>query len=394
MGRASRFGLTGIFLLPCILALLGPRTALCAQCVFPSHAKSQSLDVSSILARAAEGAATLPDDFDKADSYQAIARILWKQGDENLASFFFDCAMTVASNSAPDPLIAGMPVRQRSSPFYLKDLLFDRARAGDFSGAMHHVNDIADPKIRNLAAQDISIAASQQGKFELREQMARSIPDLDARDAAFVDLASYSREARQFAFSERITRAIRNDVDRIEALAELGLALDRNDRRREASELFAEALQISESLPSNDDGKHTVGALHLSLVFYNTRDEMLGYVASRQALAGDSSGAEYTQSKISNAAALEETERAITGNAMRERSAETTPEQPVGAPTGGPAHGPKNEEEIVRIEVQNGDEAIAVERAERLETPARVRRLIAIAEALGDSPSSGGQAEH
>jgi hypothetical protein len=122
--------------------------------------------------------------------------------------------------------------------------------------------------------------------------------------------------------------------------------------------------------------------------------ESLSRLRHRQALGGDNAGAEYTESKISNAAALEETKRAITGNAMREVSARTIPEEPVSAPTGETVQDFQNEEGIARIEVRNGHEAQAVEQAGHLETPERVRRLIAIAEALVDSPSSSDKPEH
>src|SRR5262249_30894121 len=147
-----------------------------------------------------------------------------------------------------------------------------------FQGALRRVGDIADRQIRTQAVSEIAMAASQEGKFDLAEQIARSISDMDMRDRAFVDLALDSREAGQFEFSRGIALAIHNDVARLTALADLGSMLDEKNRRPQASELFAEATRIAETLPSNNNGLHGVGALELSLVLYNTRDEMLGYI--------------------------------------------------------------------------------------------------------------------
>jgi hypothetical protein len=350
--------------------------------------------------------------------YQAIARVLWRQGDMNQGAVFFDCAMAVGAKSPPDRVLGNIPTR--FSPFYLIDLIFDRARAGDFSGALRRVNDLSDQRVKNLAVSDIAIAAGQQGRFELGEQIAQSIPDIDARDGAFDDLALRSRDAAQFAFSEKITHSIQNEVDRVKALADLALALDQKDERKHASILFAEAVRLAETLPSEDEKQHTVGALHVSLIFYNTRDTMLGYVASRQALGGDGSRANDTLSKIRSAAALEESRHGIAGNALRQSSSRNVSEESTGASTDAinqksrepdevakelansrdydgalalassidPILRRRFFEEIARIQVQNGDAGQALQLASRLDTAARVSTLMAIAEALVDDQTS------
>jgi len=403
-----------IFLLGAfVLSSFGSRVR--AQCVLSTGSnEAQSLDVRNILAQAASAASTLPDNFDKADTYQAIARVLWKQGDMNQGAVFFDCAMAVAAKSPPDRFLGNIPAR--SSPFYLIELIFDRARAGDFSGALRRVNDLSDQKLKNLAMSDISTAAGQQGRFELGEQIAQSIPDIDTRDGAFDDLALRSRDAAQFAYSEKITRSIQNDVDRVRALADLALALDQKDERNRASIFFEEAVRLAETLRSDDEKQHTVGALQVSLISHNTRDTMLGYVASRQALGGDSSGANDTLSKIRSAAALEESKRGIAGNALRQASSRNVSEESTRASTGEANQGsrePEDEakelanardydgalalvsgidpilrsrffEEIARIQVQNGDAGQALQLASRLDTAAKISTLVAIAGALVD----------
>lgn len=386
-----------------------------AQCVpLTGINEGQSLDVRNILAQAALAASTLPDNFDKADTYQAIARVLWKQGDMNQGAVFFDCAMTVAAKSPPDP------VRGKSSPFYLISMIFDRARAGDFAGAIRGANDLSDHGLKNLAMRDICTAAGQQGRFELGEEIAESIPDVDGRDAAFDDLASRSRDAAQFAFSDKITHSIQNDVDRVRGLSDLALALDQKDDSKRASILFAEAVRLAETLSSYDEKQHNVGALHVWMISYNTRDSMLGYVASRQALGGDAAGANETLRKIRSPAALEESKRGIAGNALRQASSRSVSEESRRVSTGETDQRPRNPwdlaeelansrdyegalaltigidpifqpqvfEEIARIQVQNGDADQALQLASRLDAAARASTLVAIAEALVDRQTS------
>lgn len=387
-----------------------------AQCArFGDSSEAQTLDVRDILAEAASAASTLPDSFDKAETYQAIARVLWKQGDMNQGAFFFDCAMTVAANSPTGRVQGSTPTQ-----FDLIDLIFDRARAGDFSGAIRSASDLSDQKLKNRAMSDISTAAGQRGRFELGERIAESIPDIDTRDSAFDDLALRSREAGQFAFSEKMAHSIKNDVDRIKALADLALSLDQTDDRKHSSILFAEAVRLAETLPWDDDKEHTVGALHVWEIFYNTRDTMLGYVASRQALGGDGSAANDTLAKIRSLAELEESRRGIASNGLRQASSRSVSEESrraLAGETDRKSHEPEDvaEElansrdydgalalassidpilrpqffaEIARIQVQNGDAGRGLQLASQLDTAERVSTLVAIAEALVDDQTS------
>jgi tetratricopeptide (TPR) repeat protein len=411
MAETLRHRLARVSFLPCLLIVLG--TAANAQRGFPAN--NRQPDIRDILAQAASDASTMPDSFDKAYAYQAIARILWKEGDKNQATLFFDCAMTVASNSPSDRVFGGFPLR--SAPFQLLNLIAGRADAGDISGALSHVEDFGEQDLQNLALQNISASAAQRADFKRAQQIALSIADTDDRDVAFNEIALSSREVGQFDFSEEITRSIQNDVDRVEALSDLALALHQAGQFKQASGLFAEATRTAETLPSTDEYRHTIGASHVSLIFHNTSDEMLGYIASRQALAADNSGADETLSKIRIPSALEETKLAIEGNALRQaNSGEPTPEattdeisqepqEPyeVGkefaldenysaalalAPAVDPSLRNNFFEKIAEIQVLNGDAGGALEWVGRLDTVARADALIAIAEALSNNQTS------
>lgn len=388
-----------------------------AQCS-PSieNGNAQPLDI-QIAAQAATAATSLPDDFDKVDIYEGIGRILWKEGDAIRGASFFDCAMRVAANSLRETHPEEISFR---STFDLTVLNSDRARAGDPSGALGHVKDFSDADLRNMAVRDVVAAEGQLEKFQFGEQLARSIVDTDTRDAAFDDLAMRARCAGQFEFSEKMAHAIQNGVDRVKGLADLALALCEEECDAHAAALFAEAIRVAETLPANDAGLHNVGALHGWGIFYSTRDEMLGYVAVRQALAGDSGGSDVTVSKIASFNERSETKHVIAVNGSRGYSPEQTSdgdensapdeasepfvdpfERSIQLAQKGDYFGALalsgEVDPVVRgrffanigeIQAENGEARQALQWANRLETPVKVTTLIAIAEALANDHSA------
>jgi hypothetical protein len=377
--------------------------------------KVQSIDVTSILAQAASIISTQPDNADKAETYQRIAIVLWKEGDTRQGSIFFDCAMRVAPKAGPT--LRDLDIR--TGPLYLADLIGQRASAGDFSGALNHLGDITDQAWKNRVLEDIVVAACEQRKFEFGEQIARSIPDTDARDAAFDDLASRSLHAGQYEFSENVAYAIQNGEDHVRALADLAMAVGLQGNQAKASALFVDAIHAAEILPSDDERDHNVGALHVGSISHNTRDTMLGIIAVRQEHSGDRTGAEDTLAKIRIPIVRYEAKQQIALDVMSDHSPQNDSDMSADE-SGQPDSMPEEKArklansgnyaaalalastidhpvirrncfgDIAQIQVQNGGATEALLWANHLETSARASTLIAIAEALEDSQDTPG----
>jgi hypothetical protein len=123
-------------------------------------------------------------------AFQREARILWAQDKKAKAAEFFECAMGVAAK------VTYGGSSQTRDPFASIDLIFDRAQAGDFSGALPHVGDFSDAALKDRIRRDLVIVAAQRSEFELAEHLLRSISDVRTRDSALSDAGGMEKAFR------------------------------------------------------------------------------------------------------------------------------------------------------------------------------------------------------
>jgi len=183
----------------------------------------------------------------------------------------------------------------------------------------------------------------------------------------------------------------------------LAVQLSKDGQHGRASVFFAEAVDISDSLPADDEREHKVGALDVWDIFHNTRDTMLGRVAVWQDYTGDAAGADKTLSMIRNVSALAETRHAIAVSRIprvsSEPGANDFPPEDAAAKLAktGDYRGAlsvaseldrwdrvRTLEEIAQTQVERGDTVLALEWADGLEPAERAPTLLAIAEAIVD----------
>jgi hypothetical protein len=381
------------------------------QCILhidPPH--KQQTDLSVILSRATTATSTLPDGITKARLFQRVARILWTQDMKADAAEFFECAMGVAAK------VTYGDSSQTRDPFASIDLIFDRAQAGDFSGALLHVGDFSDAELKDRIRCDVVTAAGQQSEFELAEHVLQSISAVQTRDSALRDLAMRAGWKKHFAIAERAARAIRSDIDRVQALSILAVEFSRDGQRGHASLLFSGAVDIAKRLPSDDDSRKTGGAPQFWAYTFDTMDTMLGFIAIQQLDARLDSDVADTFSMIQDvparalirhilaverdtiASSIPESQSQAREVPSEEQLANSSPAQTARklASTGDYATALSFAsglddfdrvsafEQIAEAQVERTDTHLALEWADRLHPMERAPTLIAIAEAIVD----------
>ena len=368
------------------------------QCTLRTEqSQEQQSYVRAILSNAATTASSLPDDIVKARLLQRIGLILWAHSEKAEAEQFFECAWGVAARVA-----YGDPARTRN-PFASIDLIYDRARAGDITGALSHAKEFSDIRLQDRILFDVLLAAGQLGKFELAEQVLQSISQIQEKDSALRTLAREASSQKQFVIADRAARTIRNDVDRVMALSDLAVHLSGNAQQSRAYEVFAEAVQSADELPADDEREHNVGSHSSWAIFHNTRDTMLGYIAISQNQAGEAYLADRTLSMIRNESVRAEIRHSIavdpiasvnsasrsddvlSDDAVR-KLASTGDYEGALALASGIDHFDRVQtlEEIVQTQVERGDTALALKWAEGLRPDEKAPTLLAIAETIVD----------
>jgi hypothetical protein len=389
--------------------------ALCpiahAQCALHEENGANPSNVRVILSKAAELTAELADDRQKAKAFEEIAHLLSATGDKGEAFQFYECAMKASTSvkmyegSKADDIL-----------FRIK-LITERAGRGDISGALAHIKDFPQVESQDWARFDVVHVLDMQGKFEVAEQIVSSISDSKRKDSAFADLAGYAAGEGKFVIADRVAHSVKDDIEHIQVLAHLGVKLANDGQRGSAIATFAEAVDIAKRLRSDDEGRGTGGAPEYWSYKFDSKDTMLGYIATQQLQAGLDSGVEDTLSMIEDkpahaqvrhilaierdnlpssvaSAAKEEKQPAI-----EEASSSLAPaERAIGLAKSGDYSGavstasnletyerPYTFGEIARVEVQRGDTAQALKFADSLAADEKILALLGIAEALLDA---------
>jgi len=369
-------------------------------------ASKQDAELRIILSKAAAATSALPADITKARLLERVARILWAQNEKAEATGFFECALAVAAK------VTFGDVAQTRDPFASIDLIFDRARAGDSSGALLHVGDFPDAGLQNTVRGDVACAAAQRGEFELAEHVLQSISEPKAKDSALTDLAMRAGGSKQFAIAERAARAIGSDVERVQALSNLAVNYSRDGQSGHASQLFSEAVDIAKQLSPVDES----GAPQFWAHKFNTRDTMLGFIAIEQLHARLDSEVDDTYSLMQDLPARAQVRHvlAIDRDNLPSSESEFEPQTREIPSEGQPANSSPAEtarrfastgnygsalsfaseldfydrvsalEEIAQTQVGRGDAKLALDWADRLAPAERAPTLLAIAEAILD----------
>jgi hypothetical protein len=292
----------------------------------------------------------------------------------------------------------------------------DRAGHGDIFGALAHVKDFPI-KEQDWVRLDLVHELAMNGQFEIAEKLMLLISDPKTRDSALSKLAGEYAGDKKFAEAERSAHSIQDDFERIQAIARLALMLSKGGQQGHAISLFAEAVATAKQLPSYDGERKTGGAPLFWVCTFNSRDTMLGYVATQQAEAGLDSGADATlaiiedlptraevrhQLAYAREARVSTTEPASKNEAHIAINERTTDFSPTGramalAESGDYARAisvvselesyekPYTFGEIARVEVQRADLSQALYLADELPTAEKVSALIKIAETLLDT---------
>jgi len=275
-----------------LICFLGVCSTAHGQCRLRVENRAKCSDVRVILSRAAEVAVGLTDDQTGARSFQDIAHLLWGKGEKAEALQFYECAMKAGANVK---FYEGSEV---GDPFFRIDLIRDRAGHGDVSGALAHIKDFADVRLQDRARFDVLHELARQGKIEIAEQILPSISDTKQRDSALYDLARWAGAARKFTVADRAVHAVHDNIERIQALEDLALDLSKDGQRGRAISIFAEAVDLAKQLPSDDEGRGTGGAPQYWSRMFNSKDTMLGHIATQQLQAGLDSGVQDTLAMI------------------------------------------------------------------------------------------------
>jgi len=382
-----------------------------AQCALRVENGANPSNVRVILSKAAELTAELADDRQKAKAFEEIAHLLSATGDKGEAFQFYECAMKASTN------VKMYEGSKADDMFFRIELITERAGRGDISGALAHIKDFPQLESQDWARFDVVHVLDMQGKFEVAEQVLSSISDSKRRDSAFADLAGYAAGEGRFVVADRAAHSVKDDIERIQVLAHLGLKLTNDGQRGRAITTFAEAVDIAKRLRSDDEGRGTGGAPQYWSHLFNSKDTMLGYIATQQLQAGLDSGAGDTLAMIEDKPAhahvkyvLFNEREALAASASPatkqekrpsadEKSTSLSPtEQAVELAESGDYTGavskvanlesyerPYAFSEIARVEVQRGDTAQALKFADSLAADERILALLEIAETLLDA---------
>jgi hypothetical protein len=301
--------------------------------------------------------------------------------------------------------------------FFRIELISERASRGDISGALAHIKDFPQVEWQDWTRFDVVHVLDMQGKFEVAEQVLSSISDSKRRDSAFADLAGYAAGEGKLVVADRAAHSVKDDIERIQVLSHLGLKLANDGQRGRAIATFAEAVDIAKRLRSDDEGRGTGGAPQYWSYMFNSKDTMLGYIATQQLQDGLDSGADDTLAMIEDkpahahvkyvlfnerealAASASPTTKQEKTLSADEKSTNLSPtEQAVELAEGGDYIGaiekvsnlesherPYAFSEIARVEVQRGDTAQALKLADSLAADERILALLEIAETLLDT---------